>query len=91
MKVDLKRTFLVSALAAMLAFAAAPLFAAPAFAQTLPADVVLYETTENMKITGPHYTIGARDTQHGTRCERGPASWCTSSGRARRRSRSTRG
>jgi hypothetical protein len=54
MRVDLKRAFLVSALVAVLAFVAAPLFAAPAFAETLPADVVLYETTENMKITGRH-------------------------------------
>lgn len=54
MRVNLKRTFLVSALLALLAFVAAPLFAAPALAQTLVADVVLYETTENMKITGQH-------------------------------------
>jgi len=52
MRVDLKRTFLVSALAAALAFVAAPLFAAPALAQTLTADAQLYELTENMKLVG---------------------------------------
>ncbi len=48
MRLDLKRTFLVSALLALLAFVAAPLFAATAFA----ADATLYELTENMKLVG---------------------------------------
>ena len=48
MKLDLKRTFLVSALLALLAFVAAPLFPATAFA----ADAQLYELTENMKLVG---------------------------------------
>jgi hypothetical protein len=48
MRLDLKRTFLVTALLALLAFVAAPLFAATAFA----ADAQLYELTENMKLAG---------------------------------------
>lgn len=43
---DLKRTFLVPALLAVLAFVAAPLFAATALAQ----EARLYELTENMKL-----------------------------------------
>lgn len=48
MRRDLKRAFLVPALLAVLAFVAAPLFAATAFA----ADAQLYELTENMKLVG---------------------------------------
>ena len=48
MKLDLKRMSPVSALLAMLAFVAAPLFAVTAFA----ADAHLYEMTENMRLVG---------------------------------------
>ena len=46
MRRDLRRTFLMPAMLALLAFVAAPLFGATAFA----ADAQLYELTENMKL-----------------------------------------
>lgn len=48
MRRDLRRTFLMPALLALLAFVAAPLFGATALA----ADATLYELTENMKLVG---------------------------------------
>src|SRR5713101_1310119 len=48
MRRDLRRTFLMPALLALLAFVAAPLFGATALA----ADATLYELTENMKLLG---------------------------------------
>jgi len=48
MRRDLRRTFLMPAMLALLAFVAAPLFGATALA----ADATLYELTENMKLVG---------------------------------------
>src|SRR5712691_5956322 len=48
MRRDLRRTFLMPALLALLAFVAAPLFGATALA----ADATLYELTENMRLVG---------------------------------------
>src|SRR3989454_11991043 len=48
MRRDLRRTFLMPALLALLAFVAAPLLGATALA----ADATLYELTENMKLGG---------------------------------------
>src|SRR5207245_10419811 len=48
MRRDLRRTFLMPAMLALLAFVAAPLFGATALA----ADAKLYELTENMKLVG---------------------------------------
>jgi len=48
MRRDLRRTFLMPALLALLAFVAAPLLGATALA----ADATLYELTENMKLVG---------------------------------------
>src|SRR5881397_1811369 len=48
MRRDLRRTFLMPALLALLAFVTAPLFGATALA----ADATLYELTENMKLVG---------------------------------------
>src|SRR2546426_4653502 len=51
MRLNLRRTFLVPALA-VLAVVAVPLFAATASAQNLTADAQLYELTENMRLVG---------------------------------------
>src|SRR2546427_12235481 len=48
MRRDLRRTFLMPALLALLAFVAAPLLGATALA----ADATLYELSENMKLVG---------------------------------------